>query len=59
VLLAKTLRSSTLRLALICIASFGVAVLALFGYVYWSTASFVLSRADESIAAERAALRGT
>lgn len=58
-LLAKTLRSSTLRLALICIASFGVAVLALFGYVYWSTASFVLSRADESIAAERAALRDT
>jgi signal transduction histidine kinase len=59
VLLAKALRSSTLRFALICIAGFGIAVLALFGYVYWSTASFVLSRADESIAAERAALRDT
>ncbi len=36
---------------------FGAVVLALFGYVYWSTASFVLSRADLSIGAERAALR--
>lgn len=56
-LLAKTLRSSTLRLALICIAIFGAAVLALFHYVSASTAAFVLSRADRSIAAEQAALR--
>ena len=56
-LLAETLRSSTLRLALICIAIFGTAVLALFGYVYWSTASYVLGRADRAIAAEQAALR--
>jgi signal transduction histidine kinase len=58
VLLAKTLRSSTLKLALICIAIFGAAVLALFGYVYWSTTSYVLSRADRSIAAEHAIVRG-
>jgi len=56
VLLAKTLRSSTLRLALLAIAVFGAAVVALFGYVYWSTASFVRSRADRAIAAEQAVL---
>jgi signal transduction histidine kinase len=56
VLLAKTLRSSTLRLALLAIAVFGAAVVALFGYVYWSTASFVRSRADRAIAAEQAIL---
>jgi len=56
VLLAKTLRSSTLRLALLAIAIFGAAVIALFSYVYWSTASFVRSRADRAIAAEQAAL---
>ena len=55
-LLAKTLRSSTLRLALLAIAVFGAAVVALFGYVYWSTASFVRSRADGAIAAEQAVL---
>jgi signal transduction histidine kinase len=57
VLLAETLRSSTLKLALISIAIFGVAVLALFGYVYWSTSTYVLGRADGAIAAEQAALR--
>ena len=55
-LLAKTLRSSTLKVALICIGTFGAAVLALFGYVYWATSSYVLSRADAAIAAEQAAL---
>jgi signal transduction histidine kinase len=57
VLLGKTLRSSTLKVALIWIAVFGAVVLALFGYVYWSTSAFVLSRADRSIAAEQTALR--
>jgi signal transduction histidine kinase len=56
VLLAKTLRSTTLRLALIAIAIFGAAVIALFSYVYWSTASFVRSRADRAVAAEQAML---
>jgi signal transduction histidine kinase len=57
VLLAKTFRSSTLKLALVCIAVFGAAVFALFGYVYWSTASYVLSRSDGAVAAEYALLR--
>src|SRR5690242_8394934 len=56
-LLGKTLRSSTLRVALICIATFGAAILGLFGYVYWSTASFVLSRSDAAITSDHAALR--
>ena len=55
-LLAKTLRSSTLRLALLAIAIFGAAVIGLFSYVYWSADSFVRSRADRAIAAERATL---
>ncbi|MGB8633188.1 MAG: ATP-binding protein [Xanthobacteraceae bacterium] len=56
-LLTKTLRSTTFRLALISIAVFGAMVIALFGYVYWSTAKFVLSRSDSAIEAERAMLR--
>ncbi len=56
-LLTKTLRSSTLRLALICIGVFGTAVCALFSYVYWSTADFVRSRSDHAIAAERVVIR--
>ena len=57
VLLAKTLRSSTLKLALLCIAIFGAVVIALLGYVYWSTATFVHSRADDAIATDLAALQ--
>jgi len=57
VLLAKTLRSSTLRLALICVAVFGAVVCALFSYVYWSTASYVHGRSDRAIAAQHAILR--
>ncbi len=56
-LLVKTLRSSTLRLALICIAIFGAVVIALFGYVYRATASYLQSRADQAIAAELATLQ--
>lgn len=56
-LLAKTLRSSTLKLALICIGVFGFATVALFGYVYWSTADYVRSRSDRMIAAEYAFVR--
>jgi signal transduction histidine kinase len=52
VLLAETLRSSTLRLALISILVFGAAVVGLFGYVYFSAASYVRILADRDIAAE-------
>jgi signal transduction histidine kinase len=57
VLVAKTLQSSTFRLALIWIAIFGAAVVALFEYVYWSTASYVRSRSDHAIMTELAILR--
>ncbi len=53
---ASLLRSSTLRFALICIALFSGGVFALFGYVYWSTASFVQAWSDRAIAAEYAVL---
>jgi len=56
VLLSKTLRSSTFTRALIWIALFGIIVVALFGYVYWSTVSYVLSRSDHMIAAQHAVL---
>jgi hypothetical protein len=56
VLLAKTLRSRTFRLALICIIAFGAIVLALFGYVYSSTVFYVHGRSDQAIAAEHATL---
>jgi len=57
VLLAKTLRSSTLRFALIWIGIFGSAVLALLGYIYWSSASYMLRQSDQAIAMEFATLR--
>jgi hypothetical protein len=56
-LLAKTVRSSTLKHALIWIGIFGAVVLALFGYVYWATASYVRSRSDGTIEAERRILQ--
>jgi signal transduction histidine kinase len=46
-------------LALIAIGLFGAIVLALFSYVYWSTASYVRSRLDSAIMAERASLQET
>ena len=55
-LINKTLRSSTFKVALICIVAFGAVVVALFGYVYSATASYVLGRSDRAIDADRAAL---
>jgi len=52
VLLAKTLTSSTFKLALIAIGTFGVIVSAIFSYVYLSTSTFVRSRSDRAISAE-------
>jgi signal transduction histidine kinase len=57
VLLAKTLTSSTFRLALIAIGTFGVIVSAIFSYVYFSTSSYVRSRWDRAIMTEYASLR--
>jgi hypothetical protein len=53
VLLAETLRSSTLKVALVAIGVFGCVMFALIGYVYWSTTSYVLSLSDRAIAAEQ------
>jgi signal transduction histidine kinase len=56
VLLAKTLGSSTFRLALIAIGVFGLIVSAIFAYVYWSTLSYVRDRSDRAITIEQARL---
>ena len=56
-LLAKTLGSSTFKLALIGIAAFGVIAAAIFAYVYMSTSSYVRGRFDRAIMADRASLR--
>lgn len=55
-LLAKTLRSSTFRLALIAIGTFGLIVSVIFAYVYWSTLSYVRDRSDRAIITEQASL---
>jgi signal transduction histidine kinase len=57
VLLAKTLASSTFKLALISIGTFGVIVSAIFSYVYLSTSSYVRSRSDRAIMIEYSSLR--
>jgi signal transduction histidine kinase len=56
VLLAKSLRSSTFKVALLCIATFGALVLVLFSYVYLATDAYVLTRTDREIDADRADL---
>src|SRR5262249_8552829 len=55
--LAETLRSSTFKLALIAIGLFGAIVLALFGYVYFSTISYVRGRLDSALVAEQLVLQ--
>ncbi|MGY4629677.1 sensor histidine kinase [Bradyrhizobium sp. USDA 4486] len=47
-LLAKTLRSSTFRLALIAIAVFGLIVAAIMAYVYFGTVAYVRSRVGDA-----------
>jgi len=58
VLLAKTLTSSTFKLALIAIGTFGVIVSGIFSYVYLSTSSYVRSRSDRAILNEYVSLHG-
>jgi len=58
VLLAKTLTSSTFKLALIAIGTFGVIVSVIFSYVYLSTSAYVRSRSDHWIMVESMDLRG-
>jgi signal transduction histidine kinase len=56
VLLAKTLASSTFKLALIAIGTFGVIVSVIFGYVYLSTSSYVRDRSDRAVMTEYSSL---
>jgi signal transduction histidine kinase len=58
VLLTKTLTSSTFKLALIAIGTFGVIASAIFSYVYLSTSSYVRSRSDRAIITEYSSLQG-
>lgn len=51
--LSKSLRSSTFKVALLCILIFGAMVLALFSYVYLATDTYVLNRSDRAIDADR------
>lgn len=57
-LLAKTLTSSTFKLALVAIGTFGVIASAILSYVYLSTAAYVRERSDRAITAEFMSLRG-
>jgi signal transduction histidine kinase len=52
VLLNKTLRSSTLRLAFIYVVVFSAAIFGLLGYVYWSTVGYIYKESDRTISAE-------
>ena len=56
-LLAKTFRSTTLKLALLWILLFGAVVAVLLSYVYSSTSSYVRKRSDQAIAIELASLQ--
>jgi signal transduction histidine kinase len=57
VLLTKTLTSSTFKLALIAIGTFGVIVSVIFSYVYLSTISYVRSQSDRAILSDYSTLR--
>jgi signal transduction histidine kinase len=48
----KLLRNSAFRLALVYVALFGTSALALLGFVYWSTAQYMLRQSDQTIEAE-------
>lgn len=48
----RLLRTSTFRLALVYLALFAFSVVALLGFVYWTTAGFVAGQTDETIRAE-------
>jgi signal transduction histidine kinase len=53
VLLSKTVRSSTLKIALVYVVLFSASIFGLLGYVYWSTTSYLTERFDRAAFAER------
>lgn len=50
--LTRLLRSFTFRLALIYVALFSISVLVLLGFIYWSTARYMVLQTDATIEAE-------
>jgi signal transduction histidine kinase len=54
--LKRLLETSTFRLALIYLASFGISALALLGFLYYATAGFMARQTEETIQAEIAGL---
>jgi signal transduction histidine kinase len=50
--LKRLLETSTFRLALIYLASFGISALALLGFLYYDTAGFMARQTEETIQAE-------
>ena len=54
--LRRLLETSTFRLALIYLASFGISALALLGFLYYETAGFMAGQTEETIQAEIAGL---
>lgn len=58
-LLNKTLRSSTFRLAVLYVCVFGASVAGLFGYVYFATTKYVKQRYDNMVVADRRELLET
>ncbi len=56
-LLVKTLRSSTLRLAFFYVTGFSSAIFLVLGYVYWNTIGYVSDSAERAITTESDVLR--
>jgi signal transduction histidine kinase len=52
VLTTKLFKSSTFRLALIYMVLFGLSVLLLLGFIYWSTAGYMVRQTEATIEAE-------
>jgi signal transduction histidine kinase len=48
----RLLRSATFRLALLYAVVFGASVVLVLGFIYWSTAAYMLRQADQTIEAE-------
>ena len=55
-LLNKTLRSSTLKLAFIYVSAFSSAIFVVLGFVYWSTANYVKEQLNHDLMSENAIL---
>ena len=50
--LARTLRSSSFRVALLSVGLMGASMVALLGFIDWSTAGYMGRQLDQTIAAE-------